>query len=325
MKKLLYTLIIAGFGHTSLAQQMYHTNFANQNKVAINPAFTGTSFNFDVIGGQRLQWTGIEGAPSTTYLSVDALAKNTMGVGGNVVMDRTNMYNYMSTKFNYAYHIEVDRFSWLSFGLGMGVMQSSFAPKEVIATDYSDELIQKNVGGLGFDADFGIAYFRENLRVGISIPQMLQNRIKIEENALIESFGLRRHINFFAALDLEMDEKFMATPSFNMRAVPKASSQFDVGVMITYDKTFWANVAYRQQSGIIIGLGTHYNEKYLFGYSYELPWSGVTKYGSGSHEIYLGYRIKSNYKSKGPAKKVSTKLPTVQPDKIEGTEEKEEN
>lgn len=306
---LLSLLILA---NSSYAQQLFHTNFANQNRVSINPAFTGTTFNFDIIGGQRLQWVGVDGAPSTTYLSATALVKNTMGLGGNVVLDRAGMYNHFSSKLNYAYHIEIDKSSWISFGLGLGFLQSSLTPNGMVATDYSDELIQGAQGGIGFDADFGAAYFRENARVGVAIAQLLQNKVKYRSNGPVEGFGLARHINLFGAFDIELSEKLKAAPSLAVRTVPKMSTQFDLGFMVTHDETIWTNFIYRQGSGFIIAMGTHYNKKYLFGFSYELPMFGMTKYGSGSYEVYLGYRIRSSYKEKSQLRKVAPKLPAVE-------------
>jgi type IX secretion system PorP/SprF family membrane protein len=309
MKRIYSILLVLLAFSDADAQHLQQSNFTYQNPIFSNPAFAGVDYNFDVIAGQRLQWVGVNGAPATTYVSANAYMDKNMGLGGNIILDRSFMYNSLTAKFAYAYHLELGNESVLSLALAPGFYQNSLNPDGAIATDYTDQALQKTMGGTGFDADFGLAYVSENLRIGAAVSHLLQSRVKYTPDALIEGFGHRRQMNFFASMDIETTGNISVTPMAEMRLALGANMQIDIGAIVTYDNTFWGSLSLRQGNGVVIGMGTTYDEKFLVGYSYEIPMFGIQRYSAGSHEIYLGYRIKSNYKSfEGSSRKVGGRI-----------------
>src|SRR6186713_1139634 len=69
MKKILTTV---GFSFTlfvAMAQQKPHYTQYVLNQYIVNPAITGIENYVDLKASHRMQWTGIQDAPVTTYLS----------------------------------------------------------------------------------------------------------------------------------------------------------------------------------------------------------------------------------------------------------------
>src|ERR1700748_3758896 len=73
MKKIFYLLIIIGFiVETATAQQKPQYTQYVFNNYLLNPAVAGIENYTDVKAGYRSQWTGLQGAPVTSYLTINA-------------------------------------------------------------------------------------------------------------------------------------------------------------------------------------------------------------------------------------------------------------
>jgi type IX secretion system PorP/SprF family membrane protein len=72
MKKTLLVLILfSSFAEVVTAQQKPQYTQYIFNYLLINPAVTGIENYTDLKAGYRSQWTGLQGAPVTSYLTVD--------------------------------------------------------------------------------------------------------------------------------------------------------------------------------------------------------------------------------------------------------------
>src|ERR1700743_3642876 len=72
MKRLFYLVILIAIVNTALAQQKPQYTQYVFNNILINPAVTGIENYTDVKAGYRAQWTGLQGAPVTSYLTLSA-------------------------------------------------------------------------------------------------------------------------------------------------------------------------------------------------------------------------------------------------------------
>src|SRR5476651_1593865 len=72
MKRILYLFIFfALYIQSGVAQQRPQYTQYVFNNYLLNPAVTGIENYTDVKAGYRSQWTGLEGAPVTSYLTVN--------------------------------------------------------------------------------------------------------------------------------------------------------------------------------------------------------------------------------------------------------------
>src|SRR5687767_3375275 len=69
MKKILFLLLSAVSITVSAQQKPYYTQYILNNYI-LNPAISGIENYTDLKLSYRNQWTGIDGSPVTTYLSV---------------------------------------------------------------------------------------------------------------------------------------------------------------------------------------------------------------------------------------------------------------
>ena len=53
----------------------------------------------------------------------------------------------------------------------------------------------------------------------------------------------------------------------------------------------WLGTGYRFHEAITVMAGYNYDDKFYFGYAYDIGITDLRQYNSGSHEIMIGYRF----------------------------------
>ena len=142
-------------GCASAQQQPYYTQYILNNFI-LNPALAGIENYWDLKVSYRNQWVGLDGAPTTLYLTINAplgkteydhetpvtvpdlQAKNLgakqflmeytappahSGIGFTIINDKTGPLSRIAAYGSYAYHIPVGVKTSLSFGLSLGVQE----------------------------------------------------------------------------------------------------------------------------------------------------------------------------------------------------------
>jgi type IX secretion system PorP/SprF family membrane protein len=142
-------------GCVSAQQQPYYTQYILNNFI-LNPALAGIQNYWDFKVSYRNQWVGLQGAPTTLYLTINAplgktaydyetpttvpdaqaqhlSAKQTLmeytappahsGLGFTILNDKTGPLNRIAAYGSYAYHIPVGRKTTLSMGVSLGVQE----------------------------------------------------------------------------------------------------------------------------------------------------------------------------------------------------------
>jgi type IX secretion system PorP/SprF family membrane protein len=139
----------------SAQQQPYYTQYILNNFI-LNPALAGIENYWDCKVSYRNQWVGLEGAPTTLYLTVhtpigktkynretptkvpDLHAKNLgakqfwmeytappahHGIGFTILNDKTGPLSRIAAYGSYAYHLPVGVKTSLSFGVSLGIQE----------------------------------------------------------------------------------------------------------------------------------------------------------------------------------------------------------
>ncbi len=190
-------------------QQPYYTQYVLNNFI-LNPALAGIENYYDCKASYRTQWVGLNGAPTTAYLTVsaplgkasydnetpvtipDLKAKNEgakqfsmeftappahSGVGLTIINDKTGPLNRIAAYGSYAYHVPVGLTTSLSFGLSLGVQEITVNMSEV---DFGQaNPIDPAVAGSGYlnklqpDVNAGLWLSNKSFFVGLSAQQII--------------------------------------------------------------------------------------------------------------------------------------------------------
>jgi type IX secretion system PorP/SprF family membrane protein len=292
MKKVLISMImflpllLSGQNDIQLSQQFL-------SRVNYNPAATGGSNYMHVFLLGRQQFIGFKGAPSTQVLNAhNYFAQINSGGGLSITNDKIGPESSINAKLAYAYYVHFED-SYLSFGLGGGVLYKNLDVSKLIGENPDDPRVNSYVGRsnkVNADFDFGIEYNMAQFQVGASVTHLNVSPIKINN---LES---GRHMYFYAKYTFNLDIDWKLAPAFVTHMSAWPIMQLDLSALATYRDRFWFGVSLRSNDRgtmeSLVGIAGLYITDFLgLGYSYDLNLGPIGKYTSGSHEIALRFRI----------------------------------
>jgi type IX secretion system PorP/SprF family membrane protein len=316
MRTALFTgVLISLLTGNLLAQQEAQTSQYMLNQYIFNPAVGGTSENIEAAAGYRAQWIGLEGAPQTFYATVHGALGNKPagkkkkktyfhGVGAYFSVDKTGLLSRTLAYFSYAYNMSLTKKIRLSTGLFAGIQQQRIDGSKVVMNGSDNSLPPTNITQIMPDVSLGTWLYSEDFYAGVSINQILKNRLdySINNPGAQEVGSLQYHFFITGGYRFAFgsDEAFEWIPSAMVRIVSPAPVSFDINNKIRYKKMCWAGVSYRHQDAIAFLAGFTVAKSLHIGYSYDVSTSGLAAYNNNTHEILVGYSFgNKNSSTKG--------------------------
>lgn len=290
MKNLFRILLLVSVTNIVSAQQMPLTSQYMFNNYLLNPAEAGTLDYIPFTIAARAQWNGIEGAPKTQFFSMHSKVGDKMGVGGYVYRDETGPISEQGVQLSYAYHLSLNDEAKISFSLA-GMLFFHDINRAYLRPDEGDDaaLNTLKVNAISPDINFGILYYTDKYKVGISSPQLLQNSI-YSSTEDIDSPKLARHYYLFGEYQFGMNDKIDLVPSTLVKYVGGAPFQFDLNVKALYIKRYWIGASYRYSNAVVGMLGLNW-KNLSFGYAYDYSLNDIADYSAGAHEVFLTYKL----------------------------------
>ena len=261
------------------------------NDYAINPAIAGMNDYYQIKTSVRNQWVGIEDAPKTTLLSIYGKSNDRVGLGGLVFNDQVGPTSRAGANLTYAYHINLSQRIKLSLALSGGFTQFKIDKENWNISNPDDPLMNGGeIVNLVPDATFGFNIYNEdNWYFGASVPQLLNSELILtddNDNVTLDA-NLARHINVMGLYNVELNYYWDIQPSILFKSVLD-QSQLDIGLKTIYNDNLWIGMDYRNNGDISALLGFFIQDRYIVGYSYDIPNTEISSYTSGSHEFMFG-------------------------------------
>ena len=287
MKKLFLITFLFFFVVIAKAQQDPQFSQYMFNELYSNPGYAGSNNAICATALNRTQWSGFEGAPSTTSFSVEAPVPLLHGgLGINILTDAIAQNQFTGFNLSYAYQTELAQGS-LGIGASVGMLQNGI-DNPFITEQTGDPSIPNSEKASGLDLGFGLYYNNEKMYIGLSSRHL-------NESSLVDVAGvidLKRHYYLTAGYSHELASNLELKPSVLIKS-EGVTTTLDLSSLIEYNKRMWGGVTYRPSYGAVLLFGTHINNDLKFGLSYDLPTSKVS--GVGSFEFMLGYCFKLDY------------------------------
>jgi len=280
--------------------QAQQTPFSSQyytNQFVTNPALTGLKGYTNVFLTHRTQWVGIEGAPQTTYVTLDGAAmQNKVGLGLVLFSDNTGILSRTGVNANYAYNLNINSDNSLRFGLSLGVLNNSIDYTKALVLDNTDPLLTSSEQTrTTVNADFGLLYNWKKLEVGFAVPQLIGNQINYQNNLnLTGAYSLARH--YYGSLkytfDVSSSNGITAFPLLMVRSVRGAPLQYDINAVVDWAKYGWFGVTYHSDYAIAISGGVRFKGLNI-GYAHNVGTTEIKSYTGRTSEFLLGYNFEN--------------------------------
>jgi type IX secretion system PorP/SprF family membrane protein len=319
------------------AQQKPQYNQYMLNGYLMNPALTGIENYTDVKVSYRNQWTGLNGAPTSFYLtahgpldkrdrsssiiSLPARGKSNIinrlrykeandfkflkphqGFGGAIISDKMGPNNRLGMNLSYAYHLPVARRKMkLATGISAGFTRYSLDLSRLDFGPNADPVVnQYRNARLLPEISLGTTLYGQNFYVGASAAQLLQNAIDLSgmNDGVQQRFS--NHYFLMGGYEYRLGQEVAFMPSVLVKYVRPSPVSVDVNLKVSYLRKVWGGVSYRHQNAVSALAGFNLNAILNVGYAYEMATSNLNQYNSGSHELMVGIILGNSYRIKSP-------------------------
>lgn len=289
--KLVYIIMLLGNIKVTAQQEALYSQYM-YNTLALNPAYTGSRALVNVTGLFRAQWVGVDGAPLSQNLSIDAPIPNkNVGVGLVILNDRVGATNNTGVHASYGYHVKFER-ATLSFGLKLGIVQYTLRLTNgtVNQGNISDDRVFA-YNGSSYIPCFGAgAYYKtDKYYAGISVPttyiSTIGNRTQVMQNTQTPIVAMGGY-TFILNKDIQLK------PSLLYKFVTGAPMQLDINCSTWMYDVIGVGFGYRSGDAVIGMIEFKATPDLHIGYAYDYTVSKLTNYNSSTHELMLRYQFK---------------------------------
>ena len=303
------------------------------NNYILNPAVAGIETYTDVKLSYRNQWTGINGAPVTAYLSIhgpigkeDLRTSSTSlpvhgdnprgnaywdqyaapaphhGIGMTVLNDKAGYIDRWSIYATYAYHKPLGPKTTLSAGFNLGMSSVSLDRSKIDfaslnpddpAIGYSNGELKKIKPELGA----GLWLYSSKYFAGLSVLNIIPGKNKFVKN---DKYGGTFTPNYFltAGYRILLTEDLNLTPSVMVQYWQPQLYGAHFNAKLLYTDLLWIGASYRYSNLVggysaMVGLNV---SNINVSYSYEVATTSRLKtYTGNTHEIMIGFLLGNKY------------------------------
>ncbi|MBC6110680.1 type IX secretion system membrane protein PorP/SprF [Pedobacter fastidiosus] len=326
--QILSLLILYFYPQALSAQQRPQYSQYVMNNYLLNPALSGIENYTDLRMGHRQQWTGLEGAPKTSFVSAhwalgDAyLWPNPLsfgedgtdprsrsieqdytaspahhGIGFSAVSDRSGQLSMAFLDVSYAYHLQLNRRLNLAAGISTGVSRVGIDVGALVLERPGDPALSNaSRKTLSPDLSLGLWLYGRRFFSGVSVQQLLPQKIVFGKENNLNEGKLVPHFFFTSGYRVALGEDFNVTPSIMAKWVSNTPISLDANLKIGLTDRFWMGGGYRSTDAFTAMAGINVSHFLNLTYSYDLTVSRLNSVSSGSHEIVLGLLLNNVYK-----------------------------
>jgi len=288
----------------SICQQVpMHTQYM-LNDFSYNPAVAGTKEYYQAKSNNRYQWIGIPDAPRTYMLSIYGPHRTLdMGFGGIIFNDVTGPTSRTGLYGSYAYNVKVKDDLRFSSGLTLGILQYKVDGSKITLHNEGDpSLAHEMYVDYLPDATLGLYLYANQYSAGLAVMQLFPAKIKFKELEQIGINRLKQHFILSGSYKYVINNDFSVEPSMLIKFVSPVPLQLDINAKVDYKDLLWGALGLRTKDAIYILIGYNYQDQLIFGYSYDINFSDLRKYSSGTHELMIGARFNKIKQSRWRAK-----------------------
>jgi type IX secretion system PorP/SprF family membrane protein len=332
--KLKFSFVFCLLVFFSTAQQKPYYTQVIMNNYILNPALSGIENYTDVKLSYRNQWTKMNGAPVTTYLSVHGpigkkdfsttatsfgmkgenprgksfLEEYTVspahqGVGLIMINDKTGFLNRFTAFATYAYHKPLTLRTALSAGFQVGVSTINLDKTKAVwgSLDPNDPAIGYDEGDLKKtkpELGAGIWLYSANYFIGASVLNVIPGKVKFVNSS---KYGGSFDPHFFATAGYRvlLNENLSLLPSVGFLYVNPQPAMLMANAKLQYRDLLWMGLTYRYSDvlgGFAAMAGVNISNTVNISYSYDnATTSRLKTYVGNTHEVIIGFLLGNAY------------------------------
>jgi type IX secretion system PorP/SprF family membrane protein len=298
------------------------------NNFILNPAVAGIENYTDLKLGYRAQWSGLNGAPVTSFLSINApIGSNFIdgdatafssggdinpssrlytqnyqasephhGIGFTMLTDKAGQITQSKFAAVYAYHLGLAPRLNLSLGVSAGLSHLTFNSADVVLTNPLDPAIANISSPWKPDIGVGAWLYSADYYVGLSAQQLLKQNVFNTSTSTGEGSTTVPHFYLTAGTKLYASDDITFLPSVLVKQIKPVPLTYDVNLKASFRDKFWIGGSYRHNDSFAALAGFNLSSFINVGYSYDATTSALNTVSRGTHEIVIGIMLNNRYR-----------------------------
>lgn len=267
--------------------------------MAFNPATVGSYDGMQFNASYRAQWTKIDGAPNTLFISGENVSKmDKYGYGGMLYRDAVGPVSQYGIYGAYAYRFHI-RGNSLALGLqgGLSYYKTDWASLTAYQQGDVNAFSGTQTSTIAPNFGLGIYFQGKNVTAGFSAPHLVNNNMNKKAEVFLDNqYYLNVDYNW------KFNKTFALQPAMLLKFSGK-TAQLDLDAYLVFIQSIWVGAGYRTDNSASFSFQYEFTKNrntFHIGYAYDLGNSAYRSTTGGTHEIVLSYRLaKAPYKVPG--------------------------
>jgi type IX secretion system PorP/SprF family membrane protein len=171
-------ILLMGIHPVLRAQQDPVFNQYMNNLLTVQPAYAGLSGYINATALSRIQWTGFDGAPNTSTLTIQGpYQRYNVGLGFSIVTDRYGPVRQTGFYGDYAFRIKLEKDKFISFGIKGGFNRYEAMLTDLSVNDPNDPVVAFDINKK-YMPNFGIGFLwhADDFFLGASVPKSFRTK-----------------------------------------------------------------------------------------------------------------------------------------------------
>ncbi|MGO4773488.1 type IX secretion system membrane protein PorP/SprF [Flavobacterium sp. W22_SRS_FK3] len=291
--------ILLGFpSFIAFAQQESQYTQYMYNTQTVNAAYAGNRGILSFYGLYRNQWVGLEGAPETLNFSINSpLGITAVGIGLDIISDKIGPSSESNIAFDLSYTINVSTKSRLSFGIKAGINLLSIDYSKLNIFNPNDPSYSINIKNR-LSPLIGVGLYLHNSNkwyLGISTPNFISTT-HYQEGIASSTVTERAHFYGIAGYVFDVNNTIKLKPALLTKIVPGSPISFDLSINVGFFNKLTLGLAHRLDAAGSLLAAFQVTDNLMIGYGYDYETTALSKYNSGSHEIFLRIELANKAK-----------------------------
>jgi type IX secretion system PorP/SprF family membrane protein len=263
------------------------------NNGIINPAQSGVKELNQWGLLRRVQWVGVDGAPTTYSLFLNTSLPKKLGLSLGVYNDKIGPITETSVQADIASHVRISQNWYASVGMRFMLSNLSANLQELKTVQQSDPRFANNMNtGFYFNTGIGALLYNRTSFIGASIPKTFRREIG-DGSKIFSHYD--RHYFVYGGHTFGNNKLFSFSPSVLFKYTVDAPLQFDLNFLIGFQDRLDFGPMLRSKDAIGFLVGMQLDKNWYLGYMYEYPINDINLVTQQTHELSLRYFWRSKY------------------------------
>ena len=290
--KFFFLLLVSFNGTLLFSQQLPQISNFSYNQMVFNPAAAGmyeSEFNANLLS--RLQWSGIDGAPTYHMLWADyRFGGKKSAIGLNINRSTFGVTKMTEVIGNYSYSFRLSEKFKMALGLRVGanMIRYNGLPSDKI-WDESDPLEINPVTNTSLPmAGGGFRLSSDNFHIGISAPDLIsRDKYDIYNNDGRSFFTKKRNYILMSGYKIKLSDAYALRPNVLLMYFPTNPIRANVNLNFEIRDYFWAGATYSTSNYHSVMVGTHISSTLRASYAFQFGVGNNIPSKFYTHEISL--------------------------------------